>query len=100
LRDMDGRYYYRAIGISSGQQNWDGIVGTRGSFNLSDRWYVPFYADIGAGSSQQTWQAILGLGYRFDWGEIALAWKALHYTFDNNANLTLSGPGLGVGFNW
>jgi hypothetical protein len=62
---------------------------------------VPDYADIGTGDSNLTRQAMLGVGYRFDWGEVTLAYRALDYDFDqHDADMTLYGPGLGVGFRW
>jgi hypothetical protein len=93
---------FRQRSVSLDQDVWEGIVGLRGQilFPGSD-WYVPFYADVGSGGSNWSWQAMLGLGYRFDWGEVTLAYRALSYDFDqNDADLTLYGPGLGVGFSW
>jgi hypothetical protein len=88
--------------VSLDQDLWDGIVGFRGRILFpGSNWYIPFYADIGTGESKMTWQAMLGAGYRFDWGEVTLAYRALGYDFDkNDADLTLYGPGLGVGFHW
>jgi hypothetical protein len=93
---------FRQRKVSLDQDVWQGIVGLRGQvlFPGSD-WFVPFYADLGSGGSNWSWQAMLGLGYRFDWGEVTLAYRALSYDFDqNDADLTLYGPGLGVGFRW
>jgi hypothetical protein len=101
LQGADGRFY-RQREVSLDQDVWDAIAGFRGQilFPGSD-WYLPFYADIGTGESNLTWQAMLGVGYRFDWGEVTLAYRALGYDFDeNNADMTLYGPGLGVGFRW
>lgn len=101
LQGADGRFY-RQRKVALDQDVWDGILGVRGQilFPGSD-WYLPFYADVGAGESDLTWQAMLGVGYRFDWGEVTLAYRALGYDFDkNDADMTLSGPGLGVGLRW
>jgi hypothetical protein len=101
LQGADGRFF-RQQKVSLDQDVWDGIVGLRGQilFPGSD-WYIPYYADIGTGDSNLTWQAMLGVGYRLDWGEVTLAYRALGYDFDkNDADLTLYGPGLGVGFRW
>ncbi len=101
LQDERGRYL-RARDVSMDQDEWDGIVGARGKILFPNtRWFIPYYADIGAGSSNWTWQALAGLGYRFDWGEATVAWRAIGYEFDgNNVDLTLNGPALGVGFRW
>jgi len=87
--------------VSKSVSLWDGIVGIRGQFDLSDRWSVPFYADIGAGDSDLTWQALLGVTYRFSWGDLRLAYRHLEYDQKNDRliqNMSLSGPALGVGF--
>lgn len=96
-----GRYERRRK-VSLDQDRWDGIVGVRGRVLFTgSQWYIPYYADIGTGDSNLTWQALLGVGYRFNWGEVMLAYRALGYDFKNNdADLTLYGPGLGVGFRW
>jgi hypothetical protein len=97
----DGRFY-RQQKLSMDQDVWQGMVGLRGRilFPGTD-WFVPFYADVGSGGSNWSWQAMVGAGYRFDWGEVTLAYRALSFDFDrNDADLTLYGPGLGVGFRW
>ncbi len=101
LQGTDGRFF-RQYEASLDQDVFDGIVGLRGEllFPGSD-WFVPYYADVGSGGSNWTWQAMLGVGYRFDWGDITLAYRALGYDFNkDDANLTLAGPGLGIGFSW
>jgi hypothetical protein len=79
----------------------DGIVGARGSLDLSPQWFVPWYADVGAGSSRLTWQALAGIGYRFGWGDVVLAYRHLSYEFHDSriaADVQFSGPALGVAF--
>jgi hypothetical protein len=88
----------------SNPNNWDAIVGFKGRamFGAEHRWFVPYYLDLGGGNSDYTWQGILGLGYTFSsWGEVIVAWKYLDYEFKkNNASLSMSGPAIGIGFNW
>ncbi len=100
-QDTTGQYV-GARKVSMDGDAWDGIVGARGQILIRDTpWFVPYYADIGTGSSNWTWQAMLGLGYHFNWGEATLAWRAIGYEFDDdNVDLTLNGPALGVTFNW
>lgn len=101
LQGADGRLS-RQRKVSLDQDVWDGIIGVRGQilFTGTD-WFAPYYADVGTGGSNWTWQAMVGVGYRLDWGEVTLAYRALGYDFDkNDADLTLYGPGLGVGFRW
>jgi len=101
VQGADGRLL-RQRKVSLDQDVWDGIIGVRGQilFTGTD-WFAPYYADVGTGGSNWTWQAMVGVGYRLDWGEVTLAFRALGYDFDkNDADLTLYGPGLGVGFRW
>jgi hypothetical protein len=88
----------------SNPNNWDAVVGFKGraSFGAEHSWFVPYYLDLGAGNSDFTWQGILGLGYTFSsWGEVVVVWKYLDYQFKkNNASLSMSGPAIGIGFNW
>ncbi|WPL19235.1 hypothetical protein Thiowin_04345 [Thiorhodovibrio winogradskyi] len=88
--------------VSIDQDGWDGLVGLRGEILFpGTQWFVPFYADLGTGASNTTWQAMLGIGYRLDWGDVTLAYRALSYDFDKlDADMTLQGPGLGVSFRW
>lgn len=101
IQGADGRFS-RQRKSSLDQEVWQGLIGLRGEIPFAGtRWYLPFYADLGSGGSNWSWQAMLGAGYRFDWGEVVLAYRALSYDFDkDDAELTLYGPGLGVGFSW
>ncbi|NJN46434.1 MAG: hypothetical protein HC808_08120 [Candidatus Competibacteraceae bacterium] len=87
--------------LSQSVSLWDGIVGVRGQFDLSDRWSVPYYADVGTGDSDLTWQVLLGVTYRFDWGDVRLAYRHLAYDQKDDRfiqDAEFSGPALGVGF--
>jgi hypothetical protein len=80
---------------------WDGIVGVRGNVNLTEKWYLPYYADIGTGNTDLTWQASAGVGYRFSKVDVILAYRYLDWDFDDNEaldDLNLSGPYLGAKF--
>jgi len=71
-------------------------------FGAEHQWFVPYYLDLGGGNSDYTWQGVLGLGHTFSsWGEVIVAWKYLDDEFKkNNASLSMSGPAIGIGFNW
>lgn len=87
--------------VSLDNSGWDAIIGANANFSLQGTpWFVPLYGDIGTGSSDLTWQLVGGVGYRFDWGQATLAWRAIGYDFGDNLDLTLSGPAIGVGFQW
>ena len=87
------------------ETNWDAIVGLKGVATLGAdrRWVLPYYVDVGTGDSKLTWQAMAGVGYSFDWGTTTLAWRYLDYEFDSDVgvqDISLSGPFLGVTFQW
>ncbi len=88
--------------LSASESWWTGIVGAKGRFALSDRWFMPYYADVGTGQIDLTWQAFGGIGYAFDWGEVSLTYRHLAYDQDKGdgllENLSFGGPKLGVGF--
>lgn len=80
---------------------WDVIVGVKGHVNIDANWYLPYYFDIGAGGSDLTLQAMAGVGYRFEWGDVLLTYRHLHYDYDSdfpNAEMDVSGPLLGAKF--
>ena len=85
---------------SESASNWDGVVGIRGKTELSDRWYLTYYADVGAGESDLTWQAIAGINYRFEALDVVLGYQHLKWEFDDQLldDLEMSGPALGVKF--
>lgn len=87
--------------FSASNDAWDGIVGVKGRVNLSEHWYLPYYADIGTGGSDLTWQILGGVGYQFKWGDVLAAYRHLDYDLPSDdlvSDLTVSGPALGVNF--
>ncbi len=94
---LPSRKLSRSVGL------WDGIVGVKGRFDLNENWYLPYHLDIGAGDSDLTWQALGGVGYRFNWGDVLLAYRHLYYDQGDSGflkDLEFSGPALGVNFNF
>lgn len=78
---------------------WDGIVGARGEVELSDKWYLSYYADVGTGQSDLTKQALLGLNYRFDKVVASVGYRYLDFDLkDDLDDLTIKGPYAGVRF--
>lgn len=80
---------------------WDGVVGVKGRANLSGDWFLPFYLDVGTGDSDLTWQALAGVGYRFDWGDVSLAYRHLAWDFGSSSaikDVSFSGPQLTASF--
>ena len=88
---------------SDSAKNWDAIVGVRGEYALSDKWYFPYSINGGAGQSDSTWGARAGLGYRFNTFDAFLGWRYLTWDFGNDKSpedLTVNGPMFGAIFHW
>jgi len=92
-----------SLKISQSVDLWDAIVGIKGYITISDKWYLPYHFDIGTGDSDLTWQALVAVGYRFNWGDILLAYRHMSYDQGKSGlvqDLELSGPALGVNFHF
>ncbi len=82
---------------------WDALVGVRGQYNISERWYVPYYADIGAGESDSVVDLLGGVGYRFQRVDLVAGWRYLDYDFGGGfplKTMTVNGPLVGVEFSF
>jgi hypothetical protein len=80
---------------------WDGIVGVRGFYNLTDRWYMPYRLDFGTGDSDSVWHAVAEIGYRFDTFRMAATYRYAEWNFGNDSaldDLTIKGPLVGAIF--
>ena len=102
------RYLYLGLDLRLGPNRvedsgsvWDGIVGVRGSLNLTEKWYLPYHLDVGTGDSDLTWQAFGGVGYRFNKFDVVLAYRYLSWNFDGSHeldDLNFHGPFAGIKF--
>lgn len=84
---------------------WDGIVGIKGRYAFGEdrTWFVPFYLDVGTGQTKFTWQGLAGVGYAYSWGDVLAAWRYLDWNVKSGkaiADLSMSGPLLGVALHW
>jgi hypothetical protein len=84
---------------------WDGIVGVKGRFAISDdrRWNLPFYLDVGTGQTQLTWQAAAGVSYSYQWGDVIAMWRYLAWKDSSGSpieSLNFNGPMIGATFRW
>jgi len=82
---------------------WDALVGVRGQYNISKRWYVQYFADAGGGESDSVVDLLAGVGYRFQRVDLVAAWRYLDYDFGNDLPLktmTVNGPLIGVEFSF
>ena len=93
----------RSISISPSVDFYDALIGIKGEVNLSENWYVPYLFDIGAGDSDLTWQAEASVAYRFNWGDVLLTYRHIHYDKDGSGlidDIDLYGPKLGLVFHF
>jgi hypothetical protein len=96
-----------ALSASNSGSVWDGIVGMRGTYDLNERWYMPFHFDVGTGETDLTWQAFAGVGYKFNNFDLIAGYRYLDYNFDDSDtggglfnDLTLEGPIVSLKFNF
>jgi opacity protein-like surface antigen len=89
---------------SAGEGWWDAIVGFRGQYALTEKWFLTYMADIGGGSSDLTWQALGGIGYRFNenvHASVVYRYTSYDYSSDDfTYDTNTEGIGVGVGFSW
>lgn len=87
--------------VSENKDFFDGIVGIRGKTDLSDDWYMTYYADIGTGQSDLTYQLFAGLNYRFKKWDAVVGYRYMGWDLGNSGlikDLTVSGPLIGARF--
>lgn len=92
-----------AIAVSDSNDLLDGFVGIEGYADLSDRWYMGYYADIGTGDSDYSWQALIELKYEFSRVDAGVGYRVMHWELDGDGLLDdfrLSGPYVGVLFSF
>ena len=102
------RYLYIAPMISvfdipvrdKSDSGWDGIVGLKASYDLNEKWFMPFAFDVGTGNSDLTWQAFAGVGYKYENFDVIAGYRYLEWDFDTNFagldSLDISGPIIGI----
>jgi hypothetical protein len=105
--DVTSRLDLRVGPLSPGSKqkvsSWDAVVGVKGNLNISESWFLPYYADVGTGMSEFTWQAMGGVGYRFGWGNLVFVYRHIAWDFRSDEdlkNLSFTGPSLGAVFSF
>ena len=91
------------VGVSTEIENYDAVVGIHGKYIVNKNWYVPYHFDIGTGGSDITWQASASAGYMFDWGDVLLTYRYMHYGFGDDKfvnDFDLYGPKIGLVFHF
>lgn len=89
--------------VSSSGAAWDGIIGLKGTVDLSEKWFMPFQFDVGTGDTDMTWQAFAGIGYQYENVDLIAGYRYLDWDFDDDDkgggtfnDLTISGPIIGA----
>jgi hypothetical protein len=88
--------------VAESEDFLDAVVGVRGRTELSEKWWMNYYADIGTGESDLTWQLLAGFNYRFSKVDAAFGYRYIKWEFDDSVldNLDVSGPYAGVRFDF
>ena len=98
-----GNGQQRSRAADGNQDVVDAVVGLRGTAQFSDNWYYTYLFDVGTGDSDLTWQALASIGYRYGWGDLALAYRHLDWEFDSGEpieDIQFSGPALQARWNF
>jgi hypothetical protein len=85
------------------KSSWDGILGARGLYHLSDKWDIIYSVNAGAGDSDLTWGAQAGFGYKYSKLDAVFGWRYLNYDIGSDTaikELNLNGPFVGAIFRW
>lgn len=89
--------------VDAGESFTDFMVGARYAWKLGDRWGMNVRADTSFGDTDGTWSVAATVLYRMKRGEWAFGYRHMDIAFeprDNRAELILSGPIIGYGFNF
>ncbi|WP_120510549.1 hypothetical protein [Photobacterium salinisoli] len=105
LLDTDLTAEVDSLGASNVNEStdvWDAVIGVQGRAELSNQWYLSYYADIGTGDSDLTWQAATLVGYRFENLDVTFGYQYLKWQLDEMVldELEIAGPALGLRFHW
>jgi len=89
--------------LDNSEHSWDGIVGIKGHWGSNrSRWFLTYYGDVGTGQAALTGQIVAGPGYAFDWGDLFLVGRYLHYSNSGHdkaiGSLDTYGPAFGASF--
>lgn len=97
------------LGVAEGDRSLtDGYVGGRVKLPLSEKWHFALRGDIGAGSSDLVWNVLAALDWKVA-KSVSLrgGYRWLDYELEKDdapleasLNMQLSGPFLGVAFQW
>ena len=113
---VGARYQKMDIGVQAGPAPevgtdfdwWDGFIGLRWIYTISDQWRLLARGDIGAGGSDFTWNAT-GLidwqpwkhvGFLAGYRGFGVDYQTESNGADLKADLTLSGPLAAINFTW
>jgi len=100
---LTGRFVGGGQTTANADTSWvDPIVGVRGQYDISDRWFIRYNGDIGGFgvSSDLTWNAFAGLGYNFTQNaSVAFGYRGLGIDYsEGNFGLDIITHGPVLGF--
>jgi len=97
---LDAKIAHKKVKTSPSGHTWDGILGVKGKYDISDSWYLSYYLDGGTGDSDFTWQGRAGMNYRFKKFVASAGYRYLDWDIDGSSldQLTVKGPYAGVKF--
>lgn len=86
--------------LSGSDDVWDAVVGITGRHQLNDKWKMNYKFDVGGGGSDLTWEAVAAVSYDYNWGELYMGYRHIHYDFDSSfdllSELDVDGPYIGA----
>jgi hypothetical protein len=89
------------LGAKGTDENWDGVVGFKGQYDINEDWYLSLWSQVGAGDSDYTWLAQGGVHYRFGFADAVVGYKHEYWKFDGALKESYdSGAYLGLKFNF
>ena len=90
--------------LSGSDDVWDAVVGITGEHQLKDKWKMNYKFDVGGGGSDLTWEAVAAVSSDYNWGELHMGYRYLHYDFDSSfdllSELDVDGPYIGAVWNF
>ena len=97
---LEAKVGSKKVKATPSEHVWDGILGVKGTFDVTDNWYLSYYLDAGTGDTDFTWQGRGTVNYRFKQFVASAGYRYLDWDFDSSQvdYITVKGPYAGVKF--
>jgi hypothetical protein len=95
---LEAKLGSKKVKTSPSVHAWDGILGVKGKYDVSDNWFLTYYLDAGTGDSDFTWQGRTSVNYRFRKFVASAGYRYLDWDIDGSSldQLTVKGPYVGM----